>query len=191
MRQAARTTSGAWQPATDARRAGPTAVTVARRAGGTQLRALIRDGRDAADAPARPRKHLETAAASRRRVPLVAAAEEEAGSGHAARPGSSEKGLRCVLGGCRAAVFGAPNAFASALEAPGPRALPIRLATPRLPAGSRRLQTATSATGCLEGAVSFSEPRHGFPRRTLQHVVSYNNSRGPFSHHGRKQAMRR
>ena len=93
VRQAARTTSGVWQPATDARGAGQTAVTVARRAGRTQLCSFVRDGPDAADALARPRKYLETAADSRRRVQLVAAAEEGAGSGHATRPRRSEKGL--------------------------------------------------------------------------------------------------
>ena len=45
--------------ATDARGAGQTAVTVTRRAGGTQLRSFIRDGRDAADTPARPQNILK------------------------------------------------------------------------------------------------------------------------------------
>ena len=59
VRQSAPTTSGVWQPAADAREAGQTAVTDA---GRTQLCPFIRDGPDAADALARPRKHLETAA---------------------------------------------------------------------------------------------------------------------------------
>ena len=41
VRQAAATTSGVGQPATDAREAGQTTVTVAQRAGGTQFCSLI------------------------------------------------------------------------------------------------------------------------------------------------------
>ena len=127
--------------ATDARGAGQTAVTVTRRAGGTQLRSFIRDGRDAADALAGPQKYLETAADSRRRVQLVAAAEEAARSGDAAQPGNSEKGLRFVLGGSQVAFFGPANAPASAVDAPGQRAIPARLATPHLRSRSHRLKT--------------------------------------------------
>ena len=86
-------------------------------------------------------KYLETAADSRRRVQLVAAAEEAARSGDAAQPGNSEKGLRFVLGGSQVAFFGPANAPASAVDAPGQRAIPARLATPHLRSRSHRLKT--------------------------------------------------
>ena len=53
-----------------------------------------------------------------------------------------------LKGGTMAAVFGAPNVFASAVKAPGPRAIAIRLATLRLASRPHRLKTATCTTGC-------------------------------------------
>ena len=112
-----------------------------------QVAAVAQDP-EAADAPARPRKYLETAADSRRRVQPVASAEEGTGSGHAARPRRSDKGLRLALENCQAALFGAASAFAWVVDAAGQRTLPARLATPHLRSRSHRLKTATSATGC-------------------------------------------
>ena len=60
----------------------------------------------------------------------------------------SEKGLWLALGGRQAALFGAPNALASAVDAPGQRRVPARLATLLLRSRSRCLKTATSTTGC-------------------------------------------
>ncbi len=91
---------------------------------------------------------LKRLLASRRSVQLVAAAEEGAGSGHAARALRSEKGFWLALGGRQEAVFGAANALVLAGAAPGERVIPARLATRRLRSRSRCLKTATSTTGC-------------------------------------------
>ena len=61
---------------------------------------------------------------------------------------AAKKGLRFALGGYRAALFRRSIALASALDAPGPRAIPNRPANPQFPFRVRRLKTATSATGC-------------------------------------------
>ena len=79
---------------------------------------------------------------------LLLRKERGAGSGHAARAGRSEKGLRFALGGRQAAVIGQPNAVVSAVAAPGGRLLPARLATANLRSRSHRLKTATFTTGC-------------------------------------------
>src|SRR5664279_456046 len=84
-------TRGLPEPAAGARRLRQELTEAARRVGGTQLRALLRDRRDEAHAPARTPKHSEAAVGSCRRLQPEPDPAPVAGCGHAA---GVEKPLR-------------------------------------------------------------------------------------------------
>ena len=76
--------SGVCEPAAGAGRVRQEFTAAARRVGGAQLRALLRDGRDAALPSARTGKHFEAAIDPRRRVQSKPDPAPAAGRGHAA-----------------------------------------------------------------------------------------------------------
>src|ERR1019366_536965 len=78
-------TSGVCKPATSAGRVRQEFTAAARRVRRAQLRALLRDGRDAALPPPRTGQHLEAAVGSCRRVQPEPDSAPVAGCGHAAR----------------------------------------------------------------------------------------------------------
>jgi transposase len=82
--QRGRAASGVRQPAAGAGRVRQESTTAARRVGGAQLRALLRDGRHAALPSARTGKHSEAAVSSCRRVQSQPDPAPTARSGHAA-----------------------------------------------------------------------------------------------------------
>ena len=82
--QAGRAASGVRQPAAGAGRVRQEFAEAARRVGRAQLRALLRDGRDAALPSARARQHSETAVGARGRVQSEPDPAQVTGCGHAA-----------------------------------------------------------------------------------------------------------
>src|SRR5208282_6057688 len=82
--QAGGATSGVCEPAAGAGRVQQEFTAAARRVGGAQLRALLRDGRHAALPSARTRKHSEAATGSCWRVQSQPDPAQIAGRGHAA-----------------------------------------------------------------------------------------------------------
>lgn len=79
-----------------------------------QFRALLRNGRAAADALTGTRKHTQTPVDSRRRVQLVAGAAQQAGQRYAARLALANTALAGVL----SSVSGALGRLCEALAAP-------------------------------------------------------------------------
>ena len=92
--QSGRAASGVREPAAGAGRVRQEFTAAARRVGRAQLRALLRDGRDAALPSARTRKHSEAAIDPRGRVQSEPDPAPAAGCGHAA---GAEKPLRAGL----------------------------------------------------------------------------------------------
>jgi hypothetical protein len=82
--QTGRTASGVREPAAGAGRVRQEFSAAARRIGRAQLRALLRDGRDAALPSARTGKHSEAAVSSCRRVQSKPDPAQTTGRGHAA-----------------------------------------------------------------------------------------------------------
>ncbi len=101
-RQGGGTSGSVREPAADPGRARQALVAAARRAGRTQLCALIRDGLDAANPFKSSSEYPQEVAASCGCIQSLAGAATEAGSGHAARLGGSEKGPAAARGAlCR------------------------------------------------------------------------------------------
>src|SRR5205807_6165725 len=82
--QSGRAASGVREPAAGTGRVRQEFTAAARRVGRAQLRALLRDGRDAALPSARKGKHSEATVRSRGRVQLEPDPAQTTGSGHAA-----------------------------------------------------------------------------------------------------------
>src|ERR1019366_2861344 len=78
-------TSGVCEPEAGAKRVRQEFTAAARRVGRAQIRALLRDGRDAALPSARARQYFEAAVSSCRRVQPEPDPSQIAGRGHAAR----------------------------------------------------------------------------------------------------------